>query len=49
MSHRENSPEMSLALKRLCAERIRHKQTSDYQIKVGPYFLSGQGDDLLGW
>ena len=48
MSPRENSPEMSLALKRLCAERIRHKQTSDYQIKVGPYnFYPGKGTIFL--
>ena len=36
--HRDrNSPEMSIALERLAAERIRHEQTSDFQIKVGPF------------
>ena len=32
-----NSPEMNLALERLAAERIRHAQKSDFQIKVGPF------------
>jgi hypothetical protein len=32
-----NSPEMNTALERLSAERIRHKQTSEFQIKVGPF------------
>jgi hypothetical protein len=32
-----NSPEMNLALERLAAERIRHEQTSAFQIKVGPF------------
>ncbi|MDA9505852.1 hypothetical protein XI09_14655 [Bradyrhizobium sp. CCBAU 11386] len=43
MDHR-NSPEMNFALERLRTERIRHKQTSEYQIKVGPYnFYPGKG------
>lgn len=29
--------EMNSALERLRAERIGHRQTSEYQIKVGPY------------
>lgn len=32
-----NSPEMNRALQRLAAERIRHAQTSTFQIKVGPF------------
>ena len=37
MTRDHNSPEMNFALERLAAERIRHEQTSDFQIKVGPY------------
>jgi hypothetical protein len=41
---RRTSPEMRHALERLRAERIRHKQTSEFQIKVGPYnFYPGKG------
>jgi hypothetical protein len=44
MSHRHNSPEMSFALERLGVERVRHKQTSEFQIKVGPYnYYPGKG------
>jgi hypothetical protein len=35
---------MIAALERLRAERIRHKQTSEFQIKVGPYnYYPGKG------
>ena len=35
---------MNAALERLRAERVHHKQTSDFQIKVGPYnFYPGKG------
>jgi hypothetical protein len=35
---------MNAALERLRAERIRHTQTSDYQIKVGSYnYYPGKG------
>lgn len=38
------TPEMIEALERLRAEHIRHKQTSEFQIKVGPYnFYPGKG------
>ncbi|MEY9392086.1 hypothetical protein ABIF65_011656 [Bradyrhizobium japonicum] len=37
MTRGHNSPEMNFALERLAAERIRHEQTSKFQIKVGPY------------
>ncbi len=44
MDHGRNSPQMNSALERLRTERIRHKQTSEYQIKVGPYnFYPGKG------
>lgn len=36
--------EMNDALERLRAERIRYKQTSEFQIKVGPYnYYPGKG------
>jgi hypothetical protein len=35
---------MNIALERLAAERIRHEQTSAFQIKVGPFnFYPGKG------
>lgn len=44
MDKRRNSTEMSSALARLRSERVRHEQTSEYQIKVGPYnFYPGKG------
>lgn len=44
MDNRRNSREMSSALARLRSERVRHEQTSEYQIKVGPYnFYPGKG------
>jgi hypothetical protein len=43
-----NSLEMRIALERLAAERIRHAQTSKFQIKVGPYnFYPGKGTIYL--
>lgn len=44
MDKRPNTSQMNSALERLRAERIRHQQTSEYQIKVGPYnFYPGKG------
>ena len=44
MDRGRNSPEMNSALERLRTERVRHQQTSEYQIKVGPYnFYPGKG------
>lgn len=44
MQNERNSPEMNAALKQLATERIGHKQTSQFQIKVGPYnFYPGKG------
>lgn len=44
MDKGRNTSQMNSALERLRAERIRHQQTSEYQIKVGPYnFYPGKG------
>lgn len=44
MTSRSTTPEMRQALERLTAAGIQYKQTSDYQIKVGPYnFYPGKG------
>ncbi|MCD9892098.1 hypothetical protein [Bradyrhizobium japonicum] len=44
MDKGRNTSQMNVALERLRAERIRHQQTSEYQIKVGPYnFYPGKG------
>ncbi|MEY9180577.1 hypothetical protein [Bradyrhizobium sp. USDA 313] len=44
MDRGRNCPEMNSALERLRTERVRHQQTSEYQIKVGPYnFYPGKG------
>ena len=44
MISRSTSTEMRRALHRLRAEGIQYKQTSDFQIKVGPYnFYPGKG------
>lgn len=44
MAKGRNTLQMACALERLRAERIRHQQTSEYQIKVGPYnFYPGKG------
>ena len=37
MTRDRNSSEMNRALERLVAERVRHSQTSAFQIKVGPF------------
>ena len=45
---RSTTPEMRHTLDRLCAAGIRYKQTSDFQIKVGPYnFYPGRGTIYL--
>ena len=44
MNSDRNSPKISSALERLRADRIPHKQTSEFQMKVGPYnFYPGKG------
>jgi hypothetical protein len=48
MQRTDNSYEMNLAIDRLNAEHIRHEQTTDYQLKVGPYnFYPGTGTIFL--
>jgi hypothetical protein len=37
VSRFRSTPEMKHALERLAAEGIPHKQTSEFQIKVGPF------------
>lgn len=48
MTSRSATPEMRYTLDRLNAAGIRYKQTSEFQIKVGPYnYYPGKGTIYL--